>query len=86
MDEYPLENMGQVFVHGRIPSQSHGASIHTVDEYTLKIMEQVVVLWAKTLSRRRGKYSSVDEYHLLFNQCISRVFVKYVRIRAGCET
>ena len=72
MDEYPLKIMRRVFV--------------LVDEYPVKNMGQVFMLWTNTLSETWGKYSSVDEYHLLFNQCISRVFVKYVRIRAGCET
>ena len=45
-DEYPLKNMGRVFVHGRIPSQKHGKYSST-DEYTLKIV---------------GKYSYTDEY------------------------
>ena len=74
-DEYPLKNTRQVFVHGRIPSQNHGASIRpwtntfskswgsirTVDEYPLKKVGQVFVLWTNTLSGTWGKYSSVDE-------------------------
>ena len=58
MDEYPLKNMGQVFVHGRIPSQKSwgecsycgrilsqkdGAGIRAVDEYPVKNVGQVFV-------------------------------------------
>ena len=43
MDKHPLKYMGQVFVHGRIPSQNHGARIRTVDEYPVEIMAQIFV-------------------------------------------
>ena len=47
--------MRQVIVHeriGQIPSQKHGATIRTVDEYPLKKMGQVIVLWTNTLPVR----------------------------------
>ena len=63
MDKYSLENMGQLFVDGRVPSHNRWASIRTVDEDPLKKMGQVfVLLWTNTLwSGTWGKYSSVDE-------------------------
>ena len=42
-NEYPLKNMGRVFVCGRIPSQKRGANIHPVDEYPLKTMGRIFV-------------------------------------------
>ena len=97
-EEYPLKNMRQVFVHGRIPSQKHGASIRPSTNTFSKSWGKysycgqipspkhraIVLLWMNTLSATWGKYSSVDEYHL-FDEWISRVFVKSIRIRAGCD-
>ena len=49
MNEYPLKNTVQVFVHGRIPSQNDRASI---------------LPRTSTLSKTLGKYSSTYEYSL----------------------
>ena len=46
-DENPLKTTRQLFVHGRIPSQKHQASIRP---------------WTNTISKTWGKYSSMDEY------------------------
>ena len=55
-------------VHGRIPAHNHGASIRiVVDEYPLRNMGQVIVLWTNTLSGMWGKYSSADEYHRTYS-------------------
>ena len=68
MDEYLLENMGRIFVRGRILSRKRGANIRPS---------------RNSLSKTPGEYSSVDECYL-FDGWFSRVFDKTNRIRAGC--
>ncbi|CAN0538818.1 unnamed protein product [Laminaria digitata] len=55
-----------------------------MDEYPLQHMGQVFVLWANTPTRNlgqvlaRGRIVPIDEW-------ISQVFVKSIRVLAGCE-
>ena len=79
------------FVRGRIVSRKRGANIRpwtntfsktwveysSVDDWSLENVGTI------SLSKTWGEYSSVDECYL-FDGWFSRVFVKTIRIRAGC--
>ena len=75
--------MERIFVHGQITSQNHGASIRPWNEYRHRRMGRVFGRGMKRLSETCVEHSSVEEYYP-FDELVSRIFVKSVRIRAGC--
>ena len=67
-DEYPLKNMRQIFVHGRIPSQKHGASIRP---------------WTNTFSKAWGKFSYCGRTPSLKDGASIRTVNEYPARNAG---